>query len=90
MLTMNDAVMTAGKNGACTITAPGKSDFFIDPRTGTKHSNAPFCHKRIKGDFVASNKVGLVAQSPVGNGCSVEFSRPKIGTEKIVDMRKGK
>ncbi|MEI6386159.1 MAG: DUF1349 domain-containing protein [Spirochaetota bacterium] len=185
---MNDAVMTAGKNGACTITAPGKSDFFIDPRTGTTYSNAPFCYERIQGDFVASVrvkpdfhkrydagglfvydkanrwikleyeltdlgypsvvtvvtdklsddsngerkdevdsiwlqvvrrgstwalhhsetgkkwkmvrffqlpmkdevKVGLVAQSPVGGGCSVGFSRLKIGTAEIADMRKGK
>jgi len=35
-------------------------------------------------------RIGLEAQSPIGNGCKVEFSNFKIEDNKLKDMRKGK
>lgn len=45
------------KDDLIQITAPGKTDYFINPETGEVKSNAPFLYADIQGDFVLRAKV---------------------------------
>ncbi|AYB38852.1 DUF1349 domain-containing protein [Brevibacillus laterosporus] len=53
---INEANVTT-KDNLVQITAPSKSDFFINPATGERNLNAPFFFTDIQGDFVLRSKV---------------------------------
>lgn len=42
------------ENNSLKVIPSANSDFFNDPVTGTIHTTAPFLHKDVKGDFVAT------------------------------------
>ncbi|MNJ49422.1 hypothetical protein D3C77_446500 [compost metagenome] len=44
-------------NNLIQITAPGRTDYFINPESGDVKNNAPFLYADIQGDFVLRAKV---------------------------------
>ncbi len=57
MLIMNKATVISETKDEIEIEAPGKTDFFIDMRSGKSTSSAPFYYERVEGDFVARVRV---------------------------------
>jgi uncharacterized protein len=53
---------------------------------GRKWKMARYFRLKMKAEV----KIGLVAQSPLGKGCKVEFFGLRIGDNELKDMRKGK
>lgn len=53
---LNEAKVTK-KDNLVQITAPSRTDFFINPDNGEAKSNAPFFYTDVQGDFVLRSKV---------------------------------
>jgi regulation of enolase protein 1 (concanavalin A-like superfamily) len=53
---------------------------------GKKWKMARYFHLKMKNEV----KVGLEAQSPLGKGCRVEFTKYAVGANSLKSMRKGK
>ncbi|OAJ75780.1 hypothetical protein AYJ08_03890 [Brevibacillus sp. SKDU10] len=53
---INEADITT-KDNLVQLSAPSKSDFFINPANGERQLNAPFLYTDIQGDFVLRSKV---------------------------------
>ncbi len=54
---INEAEEYNIEDGSLTITAPGQSDFFINPVDGQMSNSAPVLYLPVWGDFVATTKV---------------------------------
>lgn len=51
---LNKPVAVEFSEGRMSVTAPAKSDFFINPENDEVSASAPFLYQEIEGDFVAT------------------------------------
>ncbi|MFC5468145.1 DUF1349 domain-containing protein [Cohnella suwonensis] len=61
-------------NRSLEITAPSKTDFFIDPSGESVRSTAPFLYTLVHGDFNMVTRVGAEMKAPYDSGCLMVMS----------------
>ena len=93
---INNAIYRT-ENSKIIVTAPPKTDYFINPETDEIIANAPFVYQEVCGDFVMQAKVSphfvstydacvLLALDDVKKWAKACFEYTDIGTKAIVTV----